>query len=86
MTRFVVADRVGVIAVDDDIYVAHLPDGPILALSGTAAMIWHVALDGDAEGISDRVAAAVGLLPAVIAPDVDGFIDDLVTQGLLVSS
>jgi hypothetical protein len=80
-----VPDRVGVVRAGDDIYVARLPDGPIVRLSGTAALIWTASVD-EAEGPPlDRVAAAVGVPTAQIAEDVDRFLASLIDQGLLTS-
>ena len=84
MTGFRVADRVGVVADDKQIYVAHLPDGPILGLDGTAALIWEAALSGPNPRIVDRVAAAVGVPADDIADDVSAFVTALVEQGLIV--
>ena len=86
MTVYAVADRVGVIMDRDDIYVAHLPDGPILSLTGTAALVWRAALDGPAQGISDRVAAAAGLPVGDIADDVTVFVETLLGGGLIVEA
>jgi hypothetical protein len=80
-----VPDRVGVVREGDDIYLARLPDGPILRLSGTAAIIWTAAVDGAVGRPVDRVAAAVGLSTAEISEDVDRFLASLIDQGLLTS-
>jgi hypothetical protein len=86
MSSFSVAERVGVVEQDDDIYVAHLPDGPILSLTGTAAFVWRAALDGPTEGIADRVAAAAGLPADDIAADVAAFVETLQSAGLLADA
>lgn len=86
MTRYVVADRVGVVELGDDVYVAHLPEGPIVSLTGTAAIVWRAALDDSAHDVADRVAVASGLPSADIAADVATFVRELVTWGLLVQA
>ena len=84
MSRFTVADRVGVIEADDDVFVARLPDGPILRLSGTAAAIWRAALE-NGDVLLSYVSAVVGMPDTEIAEDVDAFISDLVERGLLMN-
>lgn len=79
-----VAHGVGVEILDDVVYVAPLPDGPITVLAGVAALIWSEACDA----IRGDVAAAVAQLTeqdvAAIRPYVDGFVDDLLSRKLLV--
>jgi len=63
---------------DGTVYAAVLPDGPILVLSGTAALVWHAAT-----GIG------VGELPATLADrgadaDPAPFAAALVDAGLLI--
>jgi hypothetical protein len=86
MTVYAVADRVGVVIDLDDVYVARLPDGPILSLTGAAALVWRAALDGPTQGIADRVAAAAGLPVGDIADDVTVFVETLLAGGLLVEA
>lgn len=77
------SEHVAVIEQEDGVYVARLPDGPIIRLFGTAAIVWRAVLgDGDASA-ADRVAATVGLAADEVADDVDGFISVLVEMGLL---
>lgn len=84
MSRFAAADHVGVVEADGAIFVARLPDGPIIRLSGTAAAIWTAALEnGDA--LLRSVSEIVGVPETVIAADVDAFVSDLVQRGLLVN-
>lgn len=76
-------DHVGVVEADDDIFVARLPDGPIIRLSGTAAAIWTAALqDGDL--LLSHLSAVFAMPGGAIAADVDAFISDLVERGLLM--
>jgi hypothetical protein len=65
-------------------YVAVLPNGPMIVLTGTASVIWNEIDDGTEESLADRVAAAVGGVAALdIEPDIRVFVDDLVAQGFL---
>ena len=77
---------------EDDVarwYVARLPDGPLVVLEDTAALIWAEAADGPEDALALRVAARLAQGPAVaevaadIATDVDAFVTGLVGQGLL---
>lgn len=67
----------------DTVYIARLPDGPIIALTGTAAVIWSEACSLAPRPLADRVADHVDRDAAEIAPDVERFVADLVVYGLL---
>jgi hypothetical protein len=69
---------------DGPLYVAPLPDGPILVLDGVAALIYEEATSGPADGWISRVADATGKSESVITEDVRRFVDDLVQRGVLV--
>lgn len=66
------------------IYVAPLPDGPLLCLEGTGAIIWEEAVRAGESSVVARVAARVGLPVDEIEQDVAQFLDELVQRGLLV--
>ena len=74
---------VGLVEHEDVLYVATLPDGPIVVLDGISALIWDEACGGDRETIVDRVAAATNVTPEAIRADVEAFVADLVARGLL---
>jgi hypothetical protein len=78
------ADGVGVEVLGDAVYAAPLPDGPIMVLEGIAALIWREATAQPRESVADVVAATTGEDAASIRPSVDGFIDEMVSRGLLV--
>ncbi len=86
MTAYRPASGVAVEQFEDAVYIARLPDGPIIALEGTAAVIWSEACSSAPGPIADRVAHHVDRDAAQIAPDVELFIQDLVAQGLLRES
>ncbi|WP_460720907.1 PqqD family protein [Microbacterium aureliae] len=70
----------------DAVYVARLPDGPIVVLDAVAGIIWEEACASeDAVGIVERVALRTQSPPAEIAPAVRAFLDELVDVGLLVT-
>jgi hypothetical protein len=83
MTRLRPPSDVAVTEEGDAVYAAHLPDGPIAVLEGTAALIWDEACSGERETIADRVAEATGAAADEIRSDVESFVDQLVAQGLL---
>jgi hypothetical protein len=75
---------------DDDgvtsVYIARIPHGPMVVLSGTAALIWNEALSPEAEEtLAARVAArfesTIDL--ETIDHDITGFVQGLIDQGLL---
>ena len=68
-------------------YVALLPEGPPMVLTDSAAMIWAEALPGGTvSAIAGRVAEAAGVPVGDIIEDVETFLDELVTHGVLVRS
>ncbi|MFC9917119.1 PqqD family peptide modification chaperone [Agromyces binzhouensis] len=82
--RYVLAADVGLEATGDAIYLAPLPEGPILVLEGVAALIFTEATQGDREHLVDRVVDRVAGPAEEIASHVGAFLDDLVARGLLV--
>lgn len=64
---------------DGTVYAAVLPDGPILVLSGTAALVWHAATG---IGVEDLPAALSGR--GADAADPAPFAAALVDAGLLI--
>ena len=79
-----------VAAVEDEgrWYVAHLPDGPIHCLEGSAAVIWEE-LPTSTEAAAGRadlvllVAARAGVHPDAVDGDVADFVARLASLGLL---
>ena len=83
MTGYRPSDAVGIVEHEDVLYVATLPDGPIIVLDGISALIWDEACAGDRETIVDRVAAATDATTEAIRADVEAFVAELVARGLL---
>ena len=83
MTAYRPGDAVGIVDHEEKLYVANLPDGPIVVLDGISALIWDEACAGPRETIVDRVAAATTAAPDAIRAHVEGFVADLVGRGLL---
>ena len=77
-------DGVGVEILGDVVYAAPLPDGPILVLEGVAALIWLEATAEPRGSVADVVATATGQDAASIRSYVEGFIDEMISRGLLV--
>lgn len=68
----------------DEVYVAHVPDGPVLSLLGTGGIIWRLLADG--LQIGEIIAAlyeGTGAPVEEVEPAVRDFIADLVSQGLI---
>ena len=64
------------------LYLMHVPDGIPLVLTGTAALIWLFAAEGE-----DVVAALTEVIadpPPDLAETTYAYLDDLVADGLLV--
>jgi hypothetical protein len=83
VTGLRIADRVAFVVDDGSVFVAQLPDGPILALHQASALIWDEALSGDREHLAQRVATATGAEIVDVAEYVEGFVADLIDRGLL---
>lgn len=77
-------DLCAVIDEDDIVYVAPLPDGPLLVLDGVSALIWQTLCDTHIDDTVVHVADATGQRPEDIAGHVDAFVTDLVRRGALV--
>nr|NLI51551.1 PqqD family protein [Propionibacterium sp.] len=69
----------------DAVYLASLPAGPIRVLTGSAALIWEAAQGRNLDGTVAEVLAATGGSPVEVRPDVEAFVAQLVTLGLLES-
>lgn len=79
------ARQTAVYSVDDGpIFLALLPDGPILVLEGVAALIYEEATAAPADEWMRRIVLATGHGWSAIKGDVLHFVDDLVERGFLV--
>lgn len=68
----------------DVLYVASLPDGPIVVLRDTALAIWQEAVaPTGGRDLADRVADLYGLPVTEVREAVDACVDDLVERGVL---
>lgn len=68
------------------VYLARLPNGPLMVLKGSAAVIWRVAVgdsDSPGEEVVEGVASATGVGAGEIREEVTAFLAELVAQGLL---
>ena len=83
MTRYRRAPGIGVIEDESVVYVAHLPDGPIMVLEEGSAAVWLAASSGTVESITDRVVALTGEGGDEIRPHVESFLNELLRRGLL---
>lgn len=82
--KFVPGPRVGVVDAGDAVYVAPLPDGPILILRDVSAVAWRGVRQGGLKEMVARVAEATGEGADDIEPHLHAFVDDLCARGLLV--
>lgn len=71
---------------DDDVaYLARLPHGPIVALEGTAGLIWsELTAVGDRSDIVDRVRAHLADPPGDLDALVEAFVAELAADGWVV--
>jgi hypothetical protein len=88
MTGYRVPSRVAQVLVGEDpaipevVYLMLLPDGEPAVLRDSAAVIWSVAATGE-DDVSAAVAARVDVPLVRVAPDVERFLDELVSLGLI---
>lgn len=82
--RFEVPRDVAVVDEDEVVYVARLPQGPIVALDGSAQVIWRAVTDRSVsrEWVSE-VARRFGEPVDVVGPSAEEFVEDLLGRGLL---
>ena len=66
------------------VFLGRMPTGPILALDGTAALIWDEAVRGDEDGLAGRVALRTGASIDDLRTIVTRFVEKLITERLLV--
>jgi hypothetical protein len=82
---FRTAKGVGVVVPADGehVFLAHLPDGPLLVLEGVAATIWTEATTGPERGWVGRVATVFDETEEDVEADVREFVADLEARGIL---
>lgn len=81
-----VGPRVAATVYDDRVFLAHLPDGPIRVLEGTAALIWTRALAVPRSRLAASLAPDVVGDPATVEAEVAAFVDALLREKLLVEA
>ena len=91
MTVYRVPERVAHVVPDgepelpDTLFLMQLPDGTPQVLQGSAAWIWLLAAEGGSD-VGAAVAHLVGLAEQEVAADVEAYLADLVSRGLLEAS
>lgn len=66
------------------VYLARLPQGPLVVLEGSAAVIWRAATrEGAPSEVVRTVAEELGTAQEDIRADVESFLEELVREGLL---
>ena len=77
------ARGVAIVQESDVVYAASLPDGPIVVLEGSAAVIWDELMRGGSGSIAERVADATGASLDSVRADVDAFVEQLIGLGMV---
>ena len=65
------------------VYLSALPDGLLLVLQGTSALIWLQAVTVEDADLVSELALLAGVAPDVIRDDVESFVTLLVERRLL---
>ena len=79
-------DRVGIVDTfgEDAVYIARLPDGPIVVLRATALAVWREAVWPSSEQeLAERVASLYGLSAHEVRADVDACVHQLIARRVL---
>lgn len=84
VTHLQPAADIAVIQEAEVVYIARLPDGPILVLEGAAALIWNGACSGSRESLTDRLASGLGAPDEDVKQSVEDFVEHLLEQRLLI--
>ena len=88
MTAYRIPPRVAHVVSDGEpdlpeaLFLMQLPDGTPQVLHGSAAWIWLLAVEGEPD-VADAVAHLVGRPRHEVAADVESFLAELVSRGLL---
>jgi hypothetical protein len=84
MTRLRRAAGVAWVTADSAAYVARIPSGPIVVLTGPAAVIWdELTIDGDAATLTERVSERMSDVPPDADASVKHVVERLQAEGLL---
>lgn len=86
MNRLVPAPGVAWVTLNEVVYVAVLPDPPILVLKDGAALIWRIALEVERQRLSEEVARRSGVAVADVHDDIEAFVADLSRRQLLIEA
>ena len=65
------------------IFLARLPDGPLVVLEGSSAVIWQAATTSGRGDLVSRVAESTGAPADEIGGEVERFVGELVARGFL---
>lgn len=65
------------------LYLSHLPSGSLVVLQGTSALIYAEAVNDGGPDVATRLAETVGMTADNIRGDVEAFLVELTTRGLL---
>jgi hypothetical protein len=87
MTGIQRAPGIAWVVADSTAYVARIPSGPIVVLTGPAAVIWdELMTDGDAITLAARVSARMSDVPPDADATVKQVVEHLLAEGLLDQS
>lgn len=68
------------------LYVARLPEGPIIMLDAIGELIWRELAGRTRDELTGRIAAQVGASIESIAADIESFVDELIGLGLILEA
>lgn len=80
---YVIDAATAVVEADEVLYVAKVPEGPILVLEDVSRVVWREALTESDEPIETRIAAMFEGDPSNIAASIRAFLDEMVAAGIL---
>lgn len=86
MTGYVVPADVAVVARDGSIFVARVPQGPIMVFEDTAAELWLLAPGATRENLPAIAAERFAVTESMIVDEVHTFVDSLLAHGLITNA
>lgn len=83
MTAKSTASPIAWLETDEVLYVAQLPQGPLIVLTGTSAAVWLEVQRAGLAGVAERLADAFRVPVEAIENDVTGCVAGLAELGVL---
>lgn len=84
MIRYTVPEGVAVVTREGSVFVAKVPDGPVMVLQGSAADLWHLVPGTTRQSLPAVVSMHFGVAESALVEEVGDFVASLLAHGLLL--